>query len=233
MSTLDISSSDRITGAVLGAAIGDALGHPTEFLSLHEIRRRFGEAGVTTYELFWERDGKRFAPYTDDTQMAEVVLRGVIDARRQGWSLDLMMSAIGDGFVEWDRNPQGGHRAPGNACRAGCRALAAGIQWSEAGGAQAGGCGSVMRAYPFGLAFAEDPERAEAWAVEHSKLTHRHPIALGACASIEALARTDAAQETAGRLLMCSALTGSAVARTRARRSGRADRRLPRRAVTG
>jgi hypothetical protein len=41
-----------------------------------------------------------------------------------------------------------------------------------------------MRAYPFGLVFADDLERAEQWAVEHSKLTHRDPIALAACAAM-------------------------------------------------
>src|SRR5205085_5941199 len=69
-----------IAGAVLGAAIGDAMGHPTEFISsMERIRERYGPEGVTTFELFWERDGKRFAPYTDDTQMAEVVLRTLLD----------------------------------------------------------------------------------------------------------------------------------------------------------
>jgi len=64
-----------VIGCVLGAAIGDAMGHPTEFLSMSAIRERWGAAGVSGFELYWEHDGKRFAPYTDDTQMAEAVLR--------------------------------------------------------------------------------------------------------------------------------------------------------------
>jgi ADP-ribosylglycohydrolase len=66
----------------------------------------------------------------------------------------------------------------------GCRALAQGEHWSRAGGATAGGCGSVMRAYPFGLLFARDLERAEAWSVAHSRLTHGDPIALAASAAM-------------------------------------------------
>jgi ADP-ribosyl-[dinitrogen reductase] hydrolase len=58
------------------------------------------------------------------------------------------------------------------------------VHWSEAGGPKAGGCGSVMRAYPFGLVFADDIKRAERWSVAHSKLTHRDPIALAACAAM-------------------------------------------------
>ena len=38
---------EAFRGCLLGGAIGDALGAPIEFLSLAEIRRRFGVAGVT------------------------------------------------------------------------------------------------------------------------------------------------------------------------------------------
>lgn len=175
----------RILGCVLGAAIGDAMGHPTEFIyTFEEIRSRYSPNGVTGFALYWERDGKRFAPYTDDTQMAEVVLRSLVLARQHDLTLDATMKHMATGFIEWWRNPQGGERAPGNACKAGCRALANGAHWSEAGGATAGGCGSVMRAYPFGILFVDNISQAEEWAVAHSKLTHRDPIALAACAAI-------------------------------------------------
>ncbi|MBL8953610.1 MAG: ADP-ribosylglycohydrolase family protein [Myxococcaceae bacterium] len=174
---------DAFAGVVLGAAIGDAMGHPTEFLdSVEEIRAKYGAEGVSKFELFWERDGKRFAPYTDDTQMAEAVARALIDSR--GSDLDPAMKLMAKRFVAWSMEPQGGHRAPGNACLAGCAALRNGVHWSQAGGEQAGGCGSVMRAYPFGLFFANQLQRAESWAVEHSALTHRDPIALAACAAM-------------------------------------------------
>ncbi|MBK7858043.1 MAG: ADP-ribosylglycohydrolase family protein [Archangiaceae bacterium] len=174
---------DVCAGVVLGAAIGDAMGHPTEFLeSVAAIRAKYGGQGVTKFELYWERDGKHFAPYTDDTQMAEAVLRALLEAR--GESLDTTMRLMAKKFVAWANEPQGGHRAPGNACLAGCRALEAGAPWDQAGGATAGGCGSVMRAYPFGLVFARDVKKAEEWAVAHSRLTHRDPIALAASAAM-------------------------------------------------
>ena len=178
------TAEQRWLGAVLGAAIGDAMGHPTEFLDMARIRSKYGPQGVTGFELWWEDDGRRFAPYTDDTQMAEVVLRSLLDAVEASDDLDAAMERIGTGFVDWSHDPQGGHRAPGKACLAGCRAFEAGARWSEAGGARAGGCGSVMRAYPMGLVFATDETRAEHWAVAQSKLTHRDPIALAACAAM-------------------------------------------------
>lgn len=176
--------ASRIVGAVLGGAIGDALGHPTEFLSLSAIHSKWPPDGVQGFELWWESGGKRVAPYTDDTQMAEVVLRALLWSRRERADLDATMKEMARGFVQWSTHPQGGHRAPGNACMSGCRALAQGAHWSEAGGPRAGGCGSVMRAYPFGLLFADDLERAERWAVAHSRLTHGDPIALAACAAM-------------------------------------------------
>ena len=175
----------RLVGVVLGGAIGDAMGHPTEFISSFEsIRARFGPEGVTGYELWREEGGVRFAPYTDDTQMAECVLRALLAGRDGDWGLERTMRDMAQRFVKWSKEPQGGHRAPGNACLAGCRALERGVHWSEAGGEKAGGCGSVMRAYPFGLVFAGDLQRAERWAVAHSKLTHRDPIALAASAAM-------------------------------------------------
>jgi ADP-ribosylglycohydrolase len=68
-----MSLLDRVQGAVLGAAIGDAMGHPTEFLDAEGIQRKFGRRGVEGFALYWEHAGQRFAPSTDDAQMAEVV----------------------------------------------------------------------------------------------------------------------------------------------------------------
>lgn len=177
-------SHDRVAGTILGAAIGDAMGHPTEFLSLAKIKKKYPPSGVTGFELWWTRDGRTFAPYTDDTQMAEIVLRSLTAGPLTEPDMEAVMTSIAAGFVKWAAHPQGGHRAPGNACLSGAGKLAEGLHWSVAGGATAGGCGSVMRAFPFGLVFPSDREKAERWAVEHSKMTHRDPIALAACAAM-------------------------------------------------
>lgn len=172
---------------MLAAAIGDALGHPTEFLSMEAIHARFGPEGVRGFELFLDEGGRRVAPFTDDTQMSELVIEALLEELERGSDrhadLDRTMVDLARRFVAWSHSPRGGHRAPGNACLAGCRALERGVPWREAGGPTAGGCGSVMRAWPFGLVFG-DLSEAERWAVEHSKLTHRDPIALAACAAV-------------------------------------------------
>jgi ADP-ribosylglycohydrolase len=175
----------RVTGAVLGAAIGDALGYPTEFVrSFDELRRRFGPNGVEGFVMFQEEGTKRFAPYTDDTQLAEVVLVSLLDASKAGEDLDLAMARLALAVVKWSREPQGGHRAPGRACLAGAAQLEKGAHWSAAGAQDAGGCGSVMRAYPVGLVFHSDAVAREEWAVAQSRLTHGAPIALAACSAM-------------------------------------------------
>jgi ADP-ribosylglycohydrolase len=198
--------ADICAGVVLGGAIGDAMGHPTEFIgSVSSIRAKYGPEGVTKFELYWDRGGKHFAPYTDDTQMAEAVLRALLEGRTGEMDLDGTMELMAEKFIKWSREPQGGHRAPGNACMSGCRALEQGAHWSKAGGATAGGCGSVMRAYPFGLLFAQDLKKAEDWAVAHSKLTHRDPIALAASAAmavgVALLARGASVREATGEMV--------------------------------
>jgi ADP-ribosylglycohydrolase len=169
---------DLILGSVLAAAVGDALGAPVEFDSMRAIRDRFGPDGLT--DLVLGPDGT--ARYTDDTQMLEATARGLLDG--DPTDLDETMRRIAARFVAWAREPQGGHRAPGNACLAGCRALAGGVDWREAGGPTAGGCGSVMRVAPFGLRFHGDPQRAAEWGASHSMLTHGDPIARAACAAM-------------------------------------------------
>jgi len=176
----DVVSRERVQGMVLGAAVGDALGFPVEFLSPEQIVAQYGPDGITCLPT------ETLALYSDDTQMAEIVLRVLMRARQERWDLEATMNELGRGFASWAEAPQGGHRFPGRACLAGARAFAAGASWRTAGAPDAGGCGSVMRVYPFGLLFQDEPDRAVAWAVEHSRLTHGAPLALAACAGMTA-----------------------------------------------
>jgi ADP-ribosyl-[dinitrogen reductase] hydrolase len=181
---------ERLLGAIFGAALGDALGQPTEFLSMSEIRQRFGPLGIQEPALSPRPDGAgQHAMFTDDTQMAVAALRTLValpPATCASGDLGDVMIPLGRAFVAWSRLPDLGVRAPGNACLAGCRALSEGVAWAQAGGATAGGCGSVMRAYPFGLVVPEDRERAIDLAVAQSRLTHNDPIALAASAAMAA-----------------------------------------------
>jgi ADP-ribosylglycohydrolase len=71
-----VDRRSRFRGALLGGAIGDALGAGVEFLSLREIRRRHGDAGVTGFVPAYGQA----APITDDTQMTLFTAEGLIRA---------------------------------------------------------------------------------------------------------------------------------------------------------
>ncbi|MFC1706921.1 ADP-ribosylglycohydrolase family protein [Planctomycetota bacterium] len=96
-----------ILGCVLGAATGDAMGHPTESMSASAIRSKYGPEGVAGFEPWWEYGGPRFDPYTDDTQMAEAVLVSLLDGRDAGEDLDATLrsansSAAGKARLEFE-----------------------------------------------------------------------------------------------------------------------------------
>ncbi len=169
-SAVTVSSSDRFVGCLLGGAVGDALGWPVEFLSMTEIRRKFGLEGI---QDFAETAGG-IGAITDDTQMtlftAEGVLREFDDSRQSGRTPDYPAS-IYRAYLRWlhtqgevSRDPNfnncldgellkvaGLHhrRAPGSTCLS---ALIAGKMGTVGRPINTSkGCGGVMRVAPAGL----------------------------------------------------------------------------------
>jgi ADP-ribosylglycohydrolase len=171
---------DRFRGSILGLAVGDALGHPTEFISnLGSIRARWPPYGVTGFEPAGRHPAGTF---TDDTQMAVAVARALCRVGRR--DLDTLMTVMGVEFVAWARSPEN-NRAPGGTCLAGCRNLARGVPWREAGVRGSKGCGAAMRAAPVGLYHAHDLDALVRVGAAQSALTHAHPtgVASGVAAA--------------------------------------------------
>ncbi|MEW1908536.1 ADP-ribosylglycohydrolase family protein [Kitasatospora sp. NPDC085895] len=196
----------RVRGCLLGGAVGDALGAGIEFDSLEKIRSAHGPLGVTGYVPAYGRRGA----VTDDTQMSLFTLDGLIRAHigrdagtwhpptdvhkayrrwyatQQDWGPDERRGDLGWlGRQEWLY----AQRAPGQACLTGL----SGPDTDQLGTVEAPrnphskGCGTVMRAAPFGLLTAWDPGLVFQLAVECSVLTHGHPtgyLAAGAFAVI-------------------------------------------------
>lgn len=177
------SLEDRFQGCLLGLAIGDALGYPTEFLSLPEIRQRFGAGGVQ------DLSGNP-ALHSDDTQTSIVVARSLIEAGENG--VENWMASLVKEFLVWLRSAEN-DRAPGNTTIKGCQLLEAGVSWTESGLVQSKSCGAIMRVAPIGLYYHSDPSelRMAAWA--SSLATHAHPTAL-VCAEITAFCVSWAAE---------------------------------------
>lgn len=77
---------DRFEGCIIGGAVGDALGWPVEFMSLEQIRAKYGDEGITGLDT---GIGTK-AEITDDTQMsiftADGLLRYIAGSKEKGRS---------------------------------------------------------------------------------------------------------------------------------------------------
>jgi ADP-ribosylglycohydrolase len=162
------SLEDRFQGCFLGLAIGDALGYPTEFLSLPQIQQRYGPTGIQDL-------AGNPALHSDDTQTSLAVARSLISAGQDG--VENWMEALVQEFVAWLRSPEN-DRAPGNTTIKGCQSLESGVSWTDSGLLESKSCGAIMRVAPIGLYYHSDPSelRLAAWA--SSLATHAHPTAL-------------------------------------------------------
>ncbi|MCU0499276.1 MAG: ADP-ribosylglycohydrolase family protein [Anaerolineae bacterium] len=155
---------------LIGLALGDAIGYPTEFIRLPQIKARYGQHGI--------QEPPDPALYSDDTQMTVALAKGILAAGVHA-PIDSIMEAIGAQFITWSHSPEN-NRAPGNTCMAGVRNYENGLPWHESGLIHSKGCGSAMRTAPIGWFYREDDHRLKEIAIASSVITHRHPAAIAA-----------------------------------------------------
>ncbi|MFC6985844.1 ADP-ribosylglycohydrolase family protein [Streptomyces cirratus] len=167
------SAKRAATGALMGLALGDALGFPTEF---HDVPSILAKTGP------WrEMRLPRPALITDDTQMTLALARGIRTATERGPIGPLRLTRpVREEFVDWYHSPEN-DRAPGNTCLRACRLLDEPQRdWREASQTGSKGCGANMRVAPVGLVPGWTQEERAGAAQLQSALTHGHPTALAA-----------------------------------------------------
>jgi ADP-ribosyl-[dinitrogen reductase] hydrolase len=201
------SRQSRIRGCLLGGAVGDALGAPIEFMDIHEIRRRYGSAGVTRFETAYGRSGA----ITDDTQMTLFTAEGLILTTVRSDYQTAPITAVYHAYLRWlytqDMDHQTrlvnthgtcavldgiltGHqglfsrRAPGNTCLGALRSGQMGTIDQPINDSK--GCGGVMRVAPIGLAY-DDVEKAFRLGCEAAAITHGHPTGVLSAGVLAAL----------------------------------------------
>ncbi|WP_328428715.1 ADP-ribosylglycohydrolase family protein [Streptomyces sp. NBC_00443] len=161
------------TGALLGLALGDALGFPTEFNDVPSILAKCGP---------WrEMELPTPAIVTDDTQMTLALGKGLRTATDLGvLGPEAMTEPVRAEFVAWNRSPEN-NRAPGNTCLRACDLLERpDMPWQDASQTGSKGCGANMRVAPIGLVPGLSDEQRAGAAQLQSALTHGHPTALAA-----------------------------------------------------
>ncbi|HKP52262.1 MAG TPA: ADP-ribosylglycohydrolase family protein [Chloroflexia bacterium] len=160
----------RYRGCLFGLAIGDALGASIEFMTLSQIKGRFGEQGVT--------GPAGPLQYTDDTQMSLATAVGCMRAwvRYTHKGICHPPSLIYRSYLAWlaTQDDPRQQRAPGKTCLTALRSGTMGTMKKPINNSK--GCGGVMRTAPIGLSFLPDVENgAFQIGAESAALTHGHP----------------------------------------------------------
>ncbi|MGW6914422.1 ADP-ribosylglycohydrolase family protein [Kitasatospora sp. NPDC054939] len=163
----------KATGALLGLAIGDALGRLTEFSTVETI--------ASSHPDWRHLPLPAKAMVTDDTQMTLALGRGLRTALERGPLTPLRLERpVREEFVDWWRSPEN-NRAPGGTCMRACQRLStADRRWQDASDLGSKGCGANMRVAPIGLIRDLDARTLAGAAQLQSGLTHGHPTALAA-----------------------------------------------------
>jgi len=166
---------DRARGAMLGLAVGDALGAAVEWLHPDQIRSRYGgPLRDMAASAMWE-----LGEWTDDTAMAVELATSLAD---QGGFDE---ADVFGRYAVWARSRPKDIGATVSAAlrrsRSPAEARAAAAAHHEAEGRSAGN-GSLMRTVPIAIRYRSDAGAIERFSRLDSSLTHHDPLAADACA---------------------------------------------------
>jgi len=162
----------RAQAALLGGAVGDALGATTEFMKPAQIRERIGvHREITGGGWLNLLPGQ----VTDDTELTLCVARGIVHAG--GWNL----AAIADRFAHWlSAEPAD----VGATCRRGIKEYIETRRLAAAPNEWDAGNGAAMRVAPVALYTLGDEKLLSRFAVEQAHITHHHPLSDAACVTV-------------------------------------------------
>ncbi len=155
---------DSIAGAILGTAVGDALGLPRENLSRRRARRLFGTPPLRHQLLF----GRGMV--SDDTEHTCMVGQALL---RAPTSVDAFARALAWQLRFWLLGLPAG---TGRATLRACVKLWLGFS-PERSGVYSAGNGPAMRAAILGVRLGGDRERLHAYVRASTRLTHTDPRA--------------------------------------------------------
>ncbi|MEV1173873.1 ADP-ribosylglycohydrolase family protein [Nonomuraea sp. NPDC049784] len=177
-----MTTLDRCRGALLGLAVGDALGAPTEGMTPAEIRARYGR--VTD---FLTED----AAGTDDTEYAVLCARGLL-AHGRGITPDDVAGV----WLDTVAAQQGGFHGAGFSEMVAIANLRSGLRPPQSGSDsyEMWSDGAAMRVAPVGILCMGDPDEAARIAAVDASVSHARDGVF--CA--QAVAAAVAAAITAG-----------------------------------
>ncbi len=175
----------KFRGALLGSAVGDALGAPVEGYPMEKV--------LSVYARGWQMIHGR---YTDDTEMMIGVAESLIE--NKGFNgADMALKFINNYNVD---------RGYGPGSKEVLRRIRGGESWAEAAGKLFGGKGSygngaAMRIAPVGLFYFDVPDVLREIAYKSANITHSHVLGK-AGAALQAFAVAFAVRGQKGDMLL-------------------------------
>ena len=187
---------DRAKGCLVGGAIGDALGYPVELMKEDEIFSKYGESGITEYEL-----DNGIAHFSDDTQMTLFTADGLILSNYDE------LKSIKTCYLDWMKTQMGGtcettegysrmtevpelfaSREPGRTCM--LELLSGGRGTIEMPMNNSKGCCGLTRVAPVGLYRKNgNVNAATLLAAQSAAITHGHELGYMSAAALVAIVR--------------------------------------------
>lgn len=166
---------DRWAGALVGLALGDAMGFPAEGLSPEEVLMTYGGPLDMPVGRLGRRHRWPAGQITRHTQLALVLGESFVAA--EGLQLDDFAARL----VRWLPRAL----RPGRATQEAVQALAQGAHWSHSGRPSAGISGA-LRGMVLALPLWQDPAALRQAAIAQAWPTHRAPEVLAASAMLSA-----------------------------------------------
>lgn len=196
---------DNIRGCMIGGTIGDALGYAVEFLGEKDIFQKYGEKGITSFDVD-SITGK--ALISDDTQMSLFTSTGLLHAETRAMTSGLAMDPynhVYKAYLDWlytqeniyqkdifDKIYQMGfgyggvswllgvpelysRRAPGQTCLSALKSGKHGDVGESINNSK--GCGGIMRIAPVALMFnIDDYDLLDMEGARIAAITHGHSL---------------------------------------------------------
>ena len=196
--------NDRARGALLGMAVGDALGTTYEFERMEQPDYPRLATGPATDVVGKGPFNLPAGAITDDTQLAVCLARSLAEHRV------LVPDDVGLRFVGWMSEAFDiGNQTRWSLDRiaAGEPAATAGLATGRASERRAAGNGSLMRTAPIAVAYAQRPlAELVAAAITESLITHADPRCALACAAFDAAIASAITTGDAAAMLPAAAL---------------------------
>ena len=196
------SARDKIRGCMIGGAAGDALGYAVEFKSEREIFLKYGEKGITCYDIH-DESGK--AIISDDTQMSLFTAAGLLNGDTRGALRGIRAEpsrCVAKAYCDWlntqemtfeqfrSRRESGEvqvfswlsevpelyhRRAPGTTCLTALHSGRTGTVEDRINTSK--GCGGIMRVAPMALDYYDaDVKAIDKEGAEIAAITHGHSL---------------------------------------------------------